>query len=387
MSSEVGLCGRWFLSWVTVYFSLARVEFAMKILTVVGARPQFVKAAAFAVALKNSANPAVTHVLAHTGQHYDEMMSEVFFRELEIDSADFNLGVSGGRHGQMTGRMLERLEELLLAEKPEWVLTYGDTNSTLAAALAASKLRIKVAHVEAGLRSFNMNMPEEINRIVADRLSHLLFCPTETAIANLEHEGIVNGVHYVGDVMYDVVLRYGEIASRRSDVLARLMLRSKGYALATVHRAENTDDPVRLEGLLRGLAGIGRQIPVVLPLHPRTKEKVRELKLEHLLSSITTIGPVSYFDMLVLEKNASVVVTDSGGVQKEAFFFSVPCITTRDETEWTETVEAGWNVLVGSDERKLAAAFDEIASRQPRVVHPYGRGNAADLILDVVLSA
>lgn len=359
----------------------------MKILTVVGARPQFVKAAAFAAALKNREVAAVTHVLAHTGQHYDEMMCEVFFRELGIASADFNLGVSRGRHGQMTGRMLERLEELLLVENPDWVLTYGDTNSTLAAALAASKLHIKIAHVEAGLRSFNMSMPEEINRIVADRLSHLLFCPTDTAVANLAREGIVHGVHCVGDVMYDMALRFAEIASQRSDVLSRLALSSKGYALATVHRAENTDDPIRLEGVLRGLSRIARRIPVVLPLHPRTKARIKELTLEHLLASLKTVGPVSYFDMIVLEKNAAAVVTDSGGVQKEAFFFAVPCITTRDETEWVETVETGWNVLVGSDEERIAAAVDGIAGRQARVAYPYGRGNAAELILDVVLSA
>lgn len=353
----------------------------VEIMTIVGARPQFIKAAAFARALKGHEGPPIRHVLVHTGQHYDDMMSDVFFRELDIGQPDHNLGVAGGSHGAMTGRMLERIESLLLERRPDWVLIYGDTNSTLASALAASKLHIRVAHVEAGLRSFNMRMPEEVNRIVADRLSTLLFCPTSAAVDNLRQEGVVEGVHLVGDVMYDVALQFAEIAERKSTALARLGLVGRPYVLATCHRAENTDDPDRLAGILKALDAIAQTHVVVLPIHPRTRQKIDQLGFKELLGRIQVVDPLSYLDMVMLEKNAAAVVTDSGGVQKEAFFYQVPCITTRDETEWVETVETGWNVLTGANADSIGTAFQNIGRRTPATLHPYGDGHAADLIL------
>jgi UDP-GlcNAc3NAcA epimerase len=260
-------------------------------------------------------------------------------------------------------------------------LIYGDTNSTLASALAASKLHIPVAHVEAGLRSFNMRMPEEVNRIVADKLSSLLFCPTQAAVHNLEKEGVVDGVHLVGDVMYDVALQFAEVAERKSMALSRLGLEEKPYVLATCHRAENTDDPDRLAGILKALDSMTPTHVVVLPLHPRTRQKVDQLGFRGLLDRIQTVDPLSYLDMVMLEKNAAVIVTDSGGVQKEAFFYRVPCITTRDETEWVETVETGWNVLTGANADSIGTAFQNIGRRTPATVHPYGDGCAAELIL------
>lgn len=358
----------------------------MEIVTIVGARPQFIKAAAFAHALRGHAGPPIKHVLVHTGQHYDDMMSNVFFRELYIGAPDHNLGVAGGSHGAMTGRMLEKIESLLLERQPDWVLIYGDTNSTLASALAASKLHIRVAHVEAGLRSFNMRMPEEINRIVADKLSTLLFCPTETAVHNLRQEGIVQGVHQVGDVMYDVALQFAEIAERNSTAISRMGLTGQPYVLATCHRAENTDDPDRLAGILKALDAMAETHAVVLPIHPRTRQKIDQLGFERLLGRIQVVDPLSYLDMVMLEKNAAVIVTDSGGVQKEAFFYQVPCITTRDETEWVETVETGWNVLSGANADSIINAFQQIGHRTPSALHPYGDGHAAESILKHILA-
>lgn len=355
-------------------------------MTIVGARPQFIKAAAFACSLKRHEGATIKHVLVHTGQHHDDMMSDVFFRELDIGQPDHNLGVAGGSHGSMTGRMLEKIESLLLERRPDWVLIYGDTNSTLASALAASKLHVPVAHVEAGLRSFNMRMPEEVNRIVADKLSTLLFCPTQAAVHNLQQEGIVGGVHLVGDVMYDVALQFAEVAERKSTILARLGLSNTPYVLATCHRAENTDDPDRLAGILKALDAMTPTHTVVLPLHPRTRQKVDQLGFRGLLGRIRTVDPLSYLDMVILEKNAAVIVTDSGGVQKEAFFYNVPCITTRDETEWVETVETGWNVLTGANADSIGAAFQNICRRTPATVHPYGDGHAAKLILNHIIA-
>ena len=359
----------------------------MEIMTIVGARPQFIKAAGFARALRGHDGPPIRHVLVHTGQHYDDMMSDVFFRELDIGTPDHNLGVAGGTHGAMTGKMLERIEALLMERRPDWVLIYGDTNSTLASALAASKLHIRVAHVEAGLRSFNMRMPEEVNRIVADKLSTLLFCPTQAAVDNLRQEGIVQGVHLVGDVMYDVALQFAEIAERKSQAIATLGLREKAYVLATCHRAENTDDPARLTGILKALDRMARSHAVVLPIHPRTRQKIEQLGLNALLSNLRVIDPLSYLDMVMLEKHAYAIVTDSGGVQKEAFFYQVPCITTRDETEWVETVDTGWNVLTGADADRIMGAFEGIAQRAPATLSPYGDGHAADLILQHIQAA
>jgi UDP-GlcNAc3NAcA epimerase len=358
----------------------------MKILTVVGARPQFIKAAAVSRALSARSEQGLSEVMVHTGQHYDEKMSDVFFAELGIRTPAYNLGVAGGTHGAMTGRMLEAIEQVLLAQRPDWTLIYGDTNSTLAAALAASKLHIPVAHVEAGLRSFNMKMPEEINRIVADRLSSLLLCPTHASIANLAREGVARGVHLVGDVMYDVALHFAQVADARTNVLQKLDLTPAGYVLATCHRAENTDDPQRLAQVIEGLATLARSRRVVLPIHPRTLGKVRQFGLDAALAGVTVIEPVSYLEMVALEKHAAAIVTDSGGVQKEAFFYRVPCVTARDETEWVETVDSGWNTLVGADAAKIVAAV--LRDRAPtQDVNPYGAGNAAELIVDRLLDS
>jgi UDP-GlcNAc3NAcA epimerase len=358
----------------------------VKIMTIVGARPQFIKAAAFARALKKHTSPPVQHTLVHTGQHYDEMMSDVFFRELEIGEPEYNLAVAGGTHGAMTGRMIERIEALLIELKPDWILLYGDTNSTIAGALAAAKLHIRIAHVEAGLRSFNMRMPEEINRVVTDRLSTLLFCPTQAAVDNLRREGLIQKVSLVGDVMYDVALQFAEMAENRSRAITRLELRDQPFVLATCHRAENTDNPERLAGILRALNAIAQERTVVLPIHPRTRKTIDQLGLNTLLARSVVIDPLSYLDMVMLEKNATAIITDSGGVQKEAFFYKVPCITTRDETEWLETIEAGWNVLTGADEQSIVDAFRRIELRNPKECQPYGDGHAAEYILTQILS-
>lgn len=355
-----------------------------KIVTIVGARPQFIKAAAVSrEILKHSGR--VEEVMVHTGQHYDPNMSQVFFDELEIPAPRYNLEVSGGGHGAMTGRMLEGIEQILLSEKPDWVLVYGDTNSTLAGALAAAKLHTPVAHVEAGLRSFNMRMPEEVNRILADRVSTLLLCPTEIAVENLAREGVVEGVHNVGDVMYDVALYYRERAKAQSKILQTHNLREKGFALATCHRAENTDDPVRLQGIVSALAEIAVEIPVVLPLHPRTRKLLQQFGLEHYLDALIVVDPLPFLDMVALEQAAKVILTDSGGVQKEAFFYQVPCITMRDETEWVETVELGWNVLVGASyENIMKATRGGFCQERAVVESPYGEGDTAAKILSLM---
>ncbi len=350
-----------------------------KVATIVGARPQFVKAAAISRKLRRVAH----EVLIHTGQHYDANMSEVFFRELDIPAPDYHLGVGSGPHGKQTGEMLAQIERVLLGERSDYVLVYGDTNSTLAGALAAAKLQIPVAHVEAGLRSFNRRMPEEINRVLTDHLAALLLAPTEAAVRNLRLEGLTGGVELVGDVMYEVALEHLRAAERQSRILERLGLDGRGFALATIHRAENTDDLPRLSSILDALGRIGGDCPLVLPLHPRTREAVRRLSgtwLEHL----EVIEPLPYFDMLRLESQARFILTDSGGVQKEAFFFRVPCITLRDETEWVETLESGWNVLAGADPERIVDA-----ARKHRPGNgdgfPYGRGDASQRIIALLL--
>lgn len=355
----------------------------MKIVTVVGARPQFIKAAAISRVIRDDYAGKIEEVLVHTGQHYDENMSKVFFEELDIPQPKYNLEISGGQHGAMTGRMLEAVENVLLQEKPDWVLIYGDTNSTLAGALAAAKLHIPVAHVEAGLRSFNMRMPEEINRILADRVSNLLFCPTETAVNNLKLEGVSQDVHNVGDVMYDVALFYRDRARQQSRILQTLGVSPGGFALATCHRAENTDDPQRLGEILSALAEVAGQMPVVLPLHPRTRKLVGEYGLSHHLKALTVTEPLSFLDMVALEQAARIILTDSGGVQKEAFFYGVPCVTMRDETEWVETVELGANRLVGASRVVLLDAVEAVmksALHQSNSA-PYGDGHAASKIV------
>jgi UDP-GlcNAc3NAcA epimerase len=356
---------------------------SLKIATIVGARPQFIKAAAISRIVRDGYTGEIDEFLVHTGQHYDENMSAVFFEELNIPEPKYNLGISGGSHGVMTGRMLEAIERVLFDEKPDWVLIYGDTNSTLAGALAAAKLHIPVAHVEAGLRSFNMRMPEEINRMVADRVSTALFCPTETAVDNLKVEGITKGVHNVGDVMYDVALFYRERARKHSDAMARLKLVEKGFALATCHRAENTDDPTRLKEIVLALAEIGTKLPVVFPLHPRTRKLIAEQGLSPYLAGVIVVEPLPFLDMVALEQAARLILTDSGGVQKEAFFYNVPCITMRDETEWVETVRLKRNRLAGASSLAILSAASAALAEVTRacVAAPYGDGNAAAKIV------
>jgi UDP-GlcNAc3NAcA epimerase len=355
----------------------------MKLVTVIGARPQFIKAAALSRVIRDNYQGQINEVLIHTGQHFDHNMSKVFFEELDIPHPKYNLEISGGHHGAMTGRMLEAVESVLIQEKPDWLLVYGDTNSTLAGALAAAKLHIPIAHVEAGLRSFNMRMPEEINRILADRVSKLLFCPTETAVNNLSSEGINNGVHHVGDVMYDVALFYGDRARENSNVLHSLGLSSGEFVLATCHRAENTDDPQKLGSILSALVEISKTIKVVLPLHPRTHKLILDYELIHLLPNLIITEPLPFLDMIALEQSSRVILTDSGGVQKEAFFYNVPCITMRDETEWVETVHLGWNTLVGASTNSILSTFNEVIGSPSTVMNakPYGTGEAASKIL------
>lgn len=356
----------------------------MKIVTIVGARPQFIKAAAISRIIRDDYAGRVEEVLVHTGQHYDDNMSKVFFEDLDIPQPKCNLEISGGQHGAMTGRMLEAIENVLLQEKPDWLLIYGDTNSTLAGALAASKLHIPVAHIEAGLRSFNMRMPEEINRILADRVSSLLLCPTETAVNNLHSESINKGVHNVGDVMYDVALYYRDRARQQSTILQALNLSAARFALATCHRAENTDDPKRLGDILAALSEVAGHLPVILPLHPRTRKLVSEYGLSHHLDSLVVTEPLPFLDMVALEQAAKVILTDSGGVQKEAFFYGIPCITMRDETEWVETVALGWNRLTGADRKRIVQEATG-ARHGERDCLPYGDGHAARKILDLLI--
>lgn len=359
---------------------------SIKIVTIVGARPQFIKAAAVSRAIRHLYSGKIVEVLVHTGQHYDENMSKIFFDELDIPHPKYNLEISGGQHGAMTGRMLEAVEKVMLDEKPDWVLIYGDTNSTLAGALAAAKLHIPIAHVEAGLRSFNMRMPEEINRILSDRVSSLLFCPTDTAVKNLKMDGISEGVHNVGDVMFDVSIFYRGLARERSSIIDNLGLSERRYVLATCHRAENTDIPERLLGIVDALADISHDMPVVLPLHPRTRKLLEQFGGVERLRSVKVVEPVSFLDMIRLEQSAHAIVTDSGGVQKEAYFFGVPCLTTRDETEWVETVESGWNQLVGADKECILAAYSGLRrpASQPKF---YGDGRAAENILQLLLTS
>jgi UDP-GlcNAc3NAcA epimerase len=361
----------------------------MKVVSVVGARPQFIKAAVVSRALREA---GLLEVLVHTGQHYDPGLSEVFFRELDIPSPDYHLGIGGGTHGENTGRMIEAIERVLLEERPDWVLVYGDTDSTLARAIAAVKLHIPVAHVEAGLRSFNRRMPEEINRVLTDHASDILFAPTETAVKNLRREGIPEErVHLVGDVMYDAALLYGEKAERHSDVLTRLGLSPKGYVLATIHRADNTDSPERLRVILEALAEVNRWVPVVFPVHPRTRERIKRFGLDSALevlvmTDLVMTDLVGYLDMIKLEKNAQLIVTDSGGVQKEAFFYRVPCVTLREEAEWVELVSAGWNTLCPPlDKAQVTQTILESLGRVGVDLFAYGDGRAGSIIADVLV--
>jgi len=363
---------------------------SLKFVTVVGARPQFIKAAAVSRAIVahngKKANSTLEEKIVHTGQHYDENMSKVFFDELEIPRPDYNLSVGSGSHGEQTGKMLQKIEQILVREKPSFVIVYGDTNSTLAGALAAAKLHIPVAHVEAGLRSFNRKMPEEINRILTDHVSDLLFCPTDVAVNNLSNEGISNGVYQVGDVMYDSILFYAKKAKKiEQKILDQLDLNSKSYYLATVHRAENTDDSDRLRSILDGFNNISvQECPTLLPLHPRTKKKLSELGLV-CSDCVRIVEPVSYLEMIALEQNARAILTDSGGIQKEAYWFKVPCVTLREETEWVETVQSGWNIIVGSDGQSIINAIsgtDKSNGIYKKTM--YGNGKASNQICEII---
>jgi len=376
----------------------------MKIITIVGARPQFIKAGVVSRAIQafnlRVEKRRIREILVHTGQHYDYLMDKVFFEELELPRPDYHLGVGSGSHGRQTGIMLERIETVLQEEKPEVVMVYGDTNSTLSGALAAAKLNIPVAHVEAGLRSYNRTMPEEINRLLTDHLSAFLFCPTDQAVWNLLKEGIKDGrtriVKNVGDVMYDSILYYSKLAEKESTILHSLNLvnpqsvppgrDNPQYYLATLHRAENTDNPKKLNSILRALNEIGKNTPTVLPLHPRTKKM---MKVHHLFSfkNIKFIEPVSYLDMLKLEKNAKAILTDSGGVQKEAYWFKVPCLTLREETEWVETVKSGWNVLVGTGPKKIVQGLNVFGKGRPskRGMGIFGDGRASGKIIQILM--
>ncbi|GAB6179345.1 UDP-N-acetylglucosamine 2-epimerase (non-hydrolyzing) [Desulfotomaculum defluvii] len=364
----------------------------MKIVTVVGARPQFIKAAAVSRAIKehNNDNPdkPIREILVHTGQHYDHNMSEVFFEELDIPHPDYNLGVGSGSHGKQTGQMLEAIEEVLNKEKPDWLLVYGDTNSTLAGALAAAKLHIPIAHVEAGLRSFNRRMPEEINRVLTDHVSSLLFCPTETSVYNLVCEGIKVGVHNVGDVMYDCMNYYLNNFGIGNLTLKKLRLSDKKFVLVTVHRAENTNDALRLSNIFSALNIISEEIQVLVALHPRTKKYLGEYGIT-VNENIILAEPFSYLQMIALEKNAEIILTDSGGVQKEAFFVKTPCITLREETEWVETVEAYSNTLVGANQEKIIQAYSNIINgrKKPEYSNVYGQGYASKQVLKIMLES
>lgn len=350
-----------------------------KIVTIVGARPQFIKAATVS---RSFAKNGVHEVLVHTGQHYDADMSDVFFEQMEIPRPAYHLGVGGGRHGAMTGRQLEKIEDVLLAEQPDWLLVYGDTNSTLAGALAAAKLHIPVAHVEAGLRSFNRRMPEEINRVLTDHVSTLLFAPTDAAIGNLAREGITGDrVRRVGDVMFDATLFYKPKA-RKPDWFDDLGIDGAGFVLCTIHRAENTDDAARLKGIMEGLAAFGK--PVVLPLHPRTRGALEASGIP-VPANVRIVPPVGYLEMTWLEMQCNAIATDSGGVQKEAYFHGKPCVTMRDETEWVELVDAGANILVGCDPGKIQAALAD-SGAAPFGEGLYGDGQAAWQIVNALLS-
>lgn len=348
-----------------------------KIISIVGARPNFIKCAPLSKEIRKEFN----EVIIHTGQHYNYEMNRVFFEELDIPEPDYHLDVGSGSHGYQTGEMIKRIEEVLLKEEPDLVLVYGDTNSTIAGALAASKLHIKVAHIESGLRSYDKSMPEEINRILTDHCSDILFCPTETSVEILKKEGITNEVHLTGDVMVDALKKNIKIAEKKAMILDEINLKPKKYYLATIHRAENTDDFKRLKNIVDAFCEIGN---LVFPCHPRTEKHLKGFGLwDRLVENTKVIKPVGYLNMLMLEKSARKVLTDSGGVQKEAYIFKVPCITLRDNTEWVETVEDGWNVLVGADEEKIVKGVNQFepGNKQRNV---FGEGDASKRIVKII---
>lgn len=355
----------------------------IKIVSVLGARPQFIKASVVSRAI--SVHPGLSETIIHTGQHFDAEMSDVFFSQLDMTEPAYNLGVSGDSHGVMTGRMLQALDPILEHLLPDVVLVYGDTNSTLAGALSAGKMHIPVAHIEAGLRSHNRMMPEEQNRVLTDHLADVLFTPTTVATNNLIGEGISkDSIHQVGDVMYDAALFFAQKAQEERDVMGMYGLQPKSYILVTIHRAENTDDKVRLTAIMEGLEIVANQIPVVLPLHPRTKSALEYSGIN--LNKVMVIKPVGYLEMTALEMNATLVVTDSGGVQKEAFFHQTPCVTLRDETEWVELVDAGWNKLVPpvTGSNHIAEEIISGLTMSGALIEPYGGGDASTRIVEII---
>jgi UDP-GlcNAc3NAcA epimerase len=350
----------------------------MKIITIIGARPQFIKAAALSRELKK--HKRFNEIIVHTGQHFDKNMSDIFFREMEIPKPAYHLDVNNLSHSAMTGLMLKKIEQVLISEKPDLVLVYGDTNSTLAGALAASKLKIQLAHVEAGLRSFNMGMPEEINRIVTDRISNLLFCPTDTAVKNLRDEGFMKFKNCLvlksGDVMQDAALYYSKKAAQKSNIIRDLKLND--FVLCTLHRAENTDDVNRFQSIVKALNAVNKKMRVVLPLHPRTRNLVKKLKIK---LDAEVLDPVGYFDMIALLKNCRLVMTDSGGLQKEAFFFQKHCVTLRDDTEWNELVRNKYNVLAGAGTTQIIRSFEKMVNAKSDFSENfYGNGKACSNI-------
>ena len=371
----------------------------MKIITILGARPQFIKAGSVSRAIieynrkvktEKLEVESIEEIIVHTGQHYDANMSDIFFEEMKIPKPNYFLGIGGKSHGAMTGQMIEKIEEVCLKEKPDWVMVYGDTNSTLAGAIVASKLHIKLAHIEAGLRSFNMKMPEEVNRILTDRVSDILFCPTDTALENLKKEDFpfytANGkqkIVNVGDVMQDGAMFYKNLAQRTSN----LQLQTSNFILCTIHRAENTDNPQRLKSIFEALSEIAKEKQIILPLHPRTKKIIQTLNLKLATSNLNIIDPIGYLEMVWLIDNCSLVMTDSGGLQKEAYFFEKPCITLRDETEWVELVDNGFNVLVGANKEKILNAYKATSNLKLETsnLNLYGGGKASDNIIKGLL--
>ncbi len=353
----------------------------MKVVTIVGARPQFIKAAPVSKALQAAGHQ---EFLVHTGQHYDVGMSQVFFDELDLPQPHINLGVGSGSHGRQTGKMLMGIEDVLLTEKPDYLLVYGDTNSTLAGALAAVKLHIPLAHVEAGLRSYNREMPEEHNRVLTDHCADMLFCPTQTAVANLANEGLTHGVYQVGDPMIDALLMFSEKAQQRSTAMKDFGLKKDGYLLATIHRAYNTDNPQTLKEIISILSQTDEL--VIFPIHPRTRQKMQEygLKDGNSPGNLRLVDPLSYLDMLILEQNARMILTDSGGIQKEAYFFCIPCLTLRSETEWVETVNYGWNLLVGIDQERILAGFRHVFPAKDQSPALFGNGQSAHEIVQIL---
>ena len=378
----------------------------IKIVTIIGARPQIIKAAALSRAIKNNFSSQITEIIVHTGQHYDDNMSQVFFDELEIPLPNYNLNVGSGNHGKLTATMISAIEDVLLIEKPNAIVLYGDTNSTLAGAMAASKIHIPVIHIEAGLRSFNKSMPEEINRIMCDHVSTLLFSPTKTGFNNLIQEGFLSQtkapysidnpkIYHCGDVMFDNSLFFSKISDVKTSIINDLKLKNNGFILATIHRNNNTDEPIRLNALFKSLndISINHQLQIVLPLHPRTSNLLdRNLSKDlaeaiRLNSNFKIISPVSFLEMLALEKNCCLVMTDSGGVQKEAFYFEKPCVILRPETEWIELLENGAALIADADENKIKFSFEQlIAKKDLSFPKLYGDGNAAVFICSEIIN-